>query len=156
LQGGVVLDEELLLGLAISFARHQLGLFVNVTETVQQCGHATFCVGGAEAILHPVGDRFRRQVQVLLQVGIQDRQLLGAERTRAAADTGVDTTQRLNAALAIALEMVAYRVGFDLQNFGNFLRCPTGGKQHDRLPAVGLALVLHFAVCRTQLGEHFR
>jgi hypothetical protein len=93
---------------------------------------------------------------VLLQLGIQDCQLLCVERTRAAADTGADTTLRLNAALAIALERVAYPVGLDLEDLGDFLRCPTGGRQHDRLDAVGLALVLRFAVCRMQLGEHIR
>ena len=86
-------------------------------------------------------------------MGVQADQLLRIERTSATADTGADTTQRLDTTFAIALEMVAHGVGLDLQDFGDVLRRPTGGKKYHRLDAVGLALVLRAAVRRTQLGE---
>jgi len=64
-----------------------------------------------------------------------------------------DMDQRLKPAVAIALEVVAYRVRIHLQHFGHRLRAPAGGQQHHGLDAVGLALVTGGAVRDTQLGE---
>jgi hypothetical protein len=51
--------------------------------------------------------------------------------------------------------MVAHGVGVDQQDFGDLLCRPAARQRHDRLDAVGLALVARTPVGGTQLGELF-
>lgn len=107
-----VLSEEVLLRFRIRLAGDELWFLVDVTEAVKQRCHTAFGVRHPEGLLDPVGDSFGRQVQVILQMHIPNRQLLFVECTRAAAQGNM--VQRLGATLAVACEMIANRVGIDL------------------------------------------
>lgn len=49
--------------------------------------------------------------------------------------------------------MVAYRIGVDLQDLGDLFGTPACAEQHDRLDAVGLALVARLAMGRAQFSQ---
>ena len=82
---------------------------------------------------------------------VQRRQLRLVEGTGAAAKG--DLAQGRDTALLVALEMVAHRVGVDLQHLGHLLGAPTGAQEHHRLDAVGFALVAGLAMRSPQLRE---
>jgi len=83
----VVRFEELRLRFPVGLARHQPGLLVHITQPAQHCGHATLRVRHPKGFLHPVGDRFGREVQVRLKMGVQFHQVLGLAQANAATVT---------------------------------------------------------------------
>jgi hypothetical protein len=130
-----------------------LGFIVDETEAMQQGGHAAGGVGDAKLLLDPGGDVLGRQVEMRLDMRIQGRQLGVGER--AVAPLVSHLQQAGQTALPIAPKMVAYRVGVDQQDRGHLLCRPAARQRHDRLDAVGLALVARTPVGGTQLGELF-
>ena len=54
-------------------------------------------------------------------------------------------TQRLEAPIAVALEVIPRRVGVNEQGLGDLLCHPTTPKQHHRLNSIGLPLVARWA-----------
>ncbi len=114
-----VLGEKCLLGLRVSLAGHALGLFVDETEAMQQCGHPVGGVGDAKCLIGPRGDILGRQVQMCLNRHIQGHQISVGERAVASLVGHVQQTGQT--ALLIAPKMVAHGVGVDQQDFGDLL-----------------------------------
>jgi len=55
--------------------------------------------------------------------------------------------------LLVTLEVVAHGIGVDQEGLGDILRRAPTRQQHDRLNAVGFALVARTPVGRAQLGD---
>ena len=101
-----------LLGRGIGLAGDELGLLVNVVQAAQQSDQTALGIGHAEGLLHPMSNRFRREIEVLLEVKIQPRQLVVIEEVGTAVEGRV--AQGLEPILAVTLKVTAYRIGIDL------------------------------------------